>query len=113
MLWSSLAQMLQKQSHKGAVALVFGGAVGLLATVGAGLIFAALLMGISVLIGAIWASLVLGVLFLGLAAGLVALRKERRPPPLPAPLPLEEVVFTLAFVAARAILRDRPKTSGE
>lgn len=98
--------MLQKQGHKGALALAWGGAVGVLTVLGLGFLLAALLMGMAALIGAIWASLVLGLASLGLALGLIALRQDRRPAPPPAP-PLEEIVFTLGFVAARAMMRNQ------
>ena len=107
-----LAQMLHILGHRGAVALVTGGAVGLLALVGVGLIIAGLWMALALLIGAIWASLLLGVVLLALAAGSVAMRKEQRPTAPPAP-PLEEIIFTLGFVAARAILRKQSRPAGE
>ncbi len=106
MILASLQQTVQDLGHRGALALVRAGAVGVLAVVGAGLVTAAILMGMAMLIGAIWASLILGLVFLGLAAGLTAQRKEPPTPP-PSP-PLEEIIFTLGFVAARALLRKRP-----
>lgn len=106
MLAKQIAQAIEKLGHKGALALVFWGAVGTLMVLGAGLVIAALLMGMAIVIGAIWASLVLGLLCLAVAAGLIA-RRPKQTPPAPAP-PLEEIVFTLAFVAARAMLQDRP-----
>lgn len=108
MLSARLAQALQKLGHKGALALVWGGAVGILAALGMGLLTAALLMAMATLIGAIWAAALLGLICVALAAGLIALRKEQRPPPPVPAQPLEEIVFTLAFVAARAFLRKDP-----
>lgn len=107
MLSAHLAQTLRNQRHKGAMALVRAGAAGLLGAVGLGLLTAALLMALAKLIGILWATVVLGVVFVALAALLAPRRKERRPSP-PAPPPLEEIIFTLAFVAARAFSRKDP-----
>lgn len=109
MLGARIARAVHKQGHKGALALVWGGTVGLLVLFGAGLVGAALLMGLALLIGAIWASLAVGVCLLALAAGMIALRQDHRPPPPPpAAVPLEEVIFTLGFVAARRFFRKAP-----
>lgn len=104
MLSAHLAQALRNQRHKGAMALVRGGAAGLLGAVGFGLLTAALLMALAKVIGLLWATVVLGVIFVALAA-LLAPRHKQRPPPAP---PLEEIIFTLAFVAARAFSRKDP-----
>lgn len=106
MILASLQQTVLDLGHRGALALVRAGAVGGLTVVGAGLVTAAVLMGLAMLIGAIWACLILGLVFLGLAAGLTVPRKAPPAPP-PSP-PLEEIIFTLGFVAARALLRKRP-----
>lgn len=104
MLGARLFGAVQKQGHKGVVALIRGGAVGILILSGAGLVGAALVMALAIWIGTIWACLALGVVLLGCAAALITLPKEMPPPP----PPLEEIIFALAFIAARRFLRRAP-----
>lgn len=108
MFFVPLAQAIRDQSNKGRTALVWGGIITVLGLSGFGLLTTGLMMAMTIIMGPIFAALVLGAGLVGLAALCLAARVETTaPPPKTAVPPLAELGFTLGFMASRAFLRQK------
>lgn len=81
MFFVPLAQAIRDQSNKGRTALVWGGIITVLGLSGFGLLTTGLMMAMTIIMGPIFAALVLGAGLVGLAALCLAARVETTAPP--------------------------------